>query len=145
MLLCDDVTAMTAFYRDVIGLAVDRQVPGRYTEFRIGMNVLALRGPSRTYDWRNAVVRDSNDMLFRSDLMLIFKHKNFGGLAPMMQIMNYSLGNERFTQLNYGFALATRPGFRRANDIFFVQFLFHPGSTFGSYDSSEAYGNHLLF
>jgi len=111
-----------------------------------GINTFRFEdGPARTYDWRNAVVRDSNDMMFRSDLMLFFKHRDFGGIAPMMQIMNYSLGNERFTQLNYGFLFATRPGFRRANDIFFVQLLFHPGSTFGSYDNSEVYGNHLLF
>jgi len=111
-----------------------------------GINTFRFEGgDDRSYDWRNAVVRDSEDMLFRSDLMLFFKHRDFGGLAPLFQIMNYGLGNERFTQLNYGFLFATRPGFRRANDIFFVQFLFHPGSTFGSYDNSEGYGNHLLF
>lgn len=101
-------------------------------------------GPDRSYDWRNAIVRDS-DAFFRSDIMLFFKHRDWGGIAPMMQIMNFGLGDERFTQFNYGFLLATRPGFRRANDIFFLQFLFHPGSTFGSYDNTEAYGNHLLF
>jgi hypothetical protein len=89
-------------------------------------------------------VRDSG-AFFRSDIMLFFKHRDLGGIAPMMQIMNYDLGNERFTQFNYGFLLATRPGFRRANDILFLQFLFHPCSTFGSYDNSEGYGNHLLF
>ena len=110
-----------------------------------GINTFRFEGGhDRSYDWRNAIVRDS-DMLFKSDLMLFFKHRDFGGLAPMVQIMNFSLNDERYTELNYGFLLATRPGFRRANDIFFVQFLFHPGSTFGSYDNSEAYGNHLLF
>jgi hypothetical protein len=111
-----------------------------------GINTFRFEGgENRSYDWRNAVVRDSKDMLFRSDIMLFFKHRDFGGLAPMFQIMNYGLGDERFTQLNYGLLLATRPGFRRANDIFFVQFLFHPGGTFGSYDNSKGYGNHLLF
>lgn len=111
-----------------------------------GINTFRFEGGAdRSYDWRNAVVRDSGDMLFRSDLMLFFKHRDVGGLAPLFQIMNYGLGNERYTQLNYGFLFATRPGFRRANDIFFVQFLFHPGGTFGSYDNSKGYGNHLLF
>lgn len=110
-----------------------------------GINTFRFEGGhDRSFDWRNAIVRDS-DMMFKSDLMLFFKHRDFGGLAPMVQIMNFSLNDERYTELNYGFLLATRPGFRRANDIFFVQFLFHPGSTFGSYDNSEAYGNHLLF
>lgn len=110
-----------------------------------GINTLRFEGgPDRSYDWRNGIVRDSS-AFFRSDLMLFFKHRDFGGLAPMVQIMNFDLNDERFTQFNYGFLFATRPGFRRANDIFFVQFLFHPGSTAGSYDNSEVYGNHLLF
>jgi len=110
-----------------------------------GINTFRFEGGhDRSFDWRNAIVRDA-DMLFRSDLMLFFKHRDVGGIAPMMQIMNFGLGEERYTQLNYGFLFATRPGFRRANDIFFLQLLFHPGSTFGSYDNSEAYGNHLLF
>lgn len=111
-----------------------------------GINTFRFEGGAeRSFDWRNAIVRNSDDMLFRSDLMLFFKHRDFGGIAPVFQIMNYGLGAERFTQFNYGFMLATRPGFRRSNDIFFIQFLFHPGSTFGSYDNTEGYGNHLLF
>jgi hypothetical protein len=102
-------------------------------------------GPDRAYDWRNAVVRDGKDALFRSDIMLFFKHRDWGGIAPMMQIMSFGLSEERFTQINYGFLFATRPGFRRSNDILFVQFLFHPGSTLGGYDNSDGYGNHLLF
>jgi hypothetical protein len=111
-----------------------------------GINTFRFEGGNdRSFDWRNAIVRDSSELLFKSDLMLFFKHRDVGGIAPIFQIMNFGLGEERYTQLNYGFLFATRPGFRRANDIFFVQFLFHPGSTFGSYDNSEAYGNHLLF
>ena len=39
----------------------------------------------------------------------------------------------------------TRPGFMRRNDIFFFQFLFHPGDTLGSYDNEDSYGMHLFY
>jgi hypothetical protein len=110
-----------------------------------GINTLRFEdSPDRTYDFRTGVVHDGGS-LFKSDLMLFLKHRDWGALAPMMQILNFGLGDERFTQFNYGFLLATRPGFLRANDIFFVQFLFHPGSTLGGYDNATVYGNHLLF
>jgi hypothetical protein len=82
---------------------------------------------------------------FKSDIMLFFKHRAFGGLGPMMQILNFDLRDTRFTQINYGLVFVTRPGFRRRNDIFFVQFLFHPGATLGSYDNEDSYGMHLFF
>jgi hypothetical protein len=63
----------------------------------------------------------------------------------MMQILNYGLGNDRLTQINYGVQIVTRPGFVRRNDIFFLQLLFNPGSTFGTYDNSKGYGNHLIY
>lgn len=50
MLLCADVGAMRTFYADVVGLTVERELPGRYVEFRVGASVLALRRRGRTYD-----------------------------------------------------------------------------------------------
>jgi hypothetical protein len=44
------------------------------------------------------------------------------------------------------FAVIPHPvGFIRRGDIFFLQFLFHPGSTLGGYDNSGSYGMHLFF
>lgn len=99
--------------------------------------------PDRTFDWRTGVVHDG--MFYKSDIMLFFKHGEIGGFAPMMQILNFGLGETRFTQINYGFMAVTRPGFKRRDDIFFLQFLFHPGDTLGSYDNEPAYGMHLFF
>jgi hypothetical protein len=99
--------------------------------------------PDRTFDWRNGIVHDGS--YFKSDIMLFFKHPDLGGFAPMMQILNFGLGDNRFTQINYGFIAVTRPGFRRRDDIFFLQFLFTPGSTLGSYDNEDSYGMHLFF
>jgi len=50
MLLCRDIGPMRAFYADVLGLEVTREVAGRYVEFRVGAAVLALRLRSRPYD-----------------------------------------------------------------------------------------------
>lgn len=109
-----------------------------------GINSYRAQGsPDRSFDWRNGIVHDGT--LWKSDLMLFFKHPDLGGFAPMMQILNFGLGNERFTQFNYGFLAVTRPGFMRANDIFFLQLLFCPGSTFGGYDNEFSYGAHLFF
>ncbi|MDH5674670.1 MAG: hypothetical protein OEZ06_21260 [Myxococcales bacterium] len=100
--------------------------------------------PMRSVDWRNGVVRDDG-LLFRSDIMLFLKHKDWGGFAPLFQIMSFDLDDERHTQFNYGFMLVTRPGIQRANDLLFLQVLLHPGSSLGGYDNSDVYGLDVLF
>jgi hypothetical protein len=100
--------------------------------------------PDRSFDFRNGIVHDGGT-LFKSDIMLFFKHRSLGGFAPMKQILNFGLDRRRLTEFNYGFALATRPGFLRGRDIFFLQVLFNPGSTFGTYDNKDGYGLHVLF
>lgn len=108
------------------------------------INTLHVQGsPDRTFDWRTGVVHDGS--FYKSDIMLFLKHRDLGSFAPMMEILNFGLGDHRFTQFNYGFAIVTRPGFIRRNDIFFFQLLFHPGSTFGGYDNVDSYGMHLFF
>jgi hypothetical protein len=109
-----------------------------------GINTYRGQGsPDRTFDWRNGIVHDGT--LFRSDIMLFFKHPDIGGIAPLWQILNFELGNKRYTQFNYGFMAVTRPGFMRANDILLLQVLIHPGSTLGGYDNSFSYGSHLFY
>lgn len=108
------------------------------------INTMRFQGSAdRTFDWRTGVVHDG--MVFRSDIMLFLKHADFGSFAPMAQILNFGLGDNRFTQFNYGAAFVTRPGFVRRNDIFLAQVLFNPGSTFGGYDNADGYGAHLFF
>ncbi len=50
ILLCDDVTAMRAFYVDVLGLDVRHEIPGRWAELQVGASLLALRLRGRPYD-----------------------------------------------------------------------------------------------
>lgn len=136
-----DVTSMTYGFgegRATISLPINDNV------LLNAINTLRFQDtPDRTFDWRNGVVQDQ--MMYRSDIFLFFKHRDLGGFAPIWQIMNFGLGGRRFTQFNYGFALVTRPGFVRRNDIFILQMLFNPGSTFGGYDNADGYGAHLFF
>lgn len=50
MLLCRDVEPLRAFYAEVLGLRLRREVPGRYVEFAVGASVLAIRLRGREYD-----------------------------------------------------------------------------------------------
>ena len=50
MLLCSEIEPMRAFYAEVLGLQVVREVPARYVELRVGGSTLALRLRSRDYD-----------------------------------------------------------------------------------------------
>lgn len=108
-----------------------------------GVNTMRFEGvPDRTFDWRTGVVHDGQ--FFRSDNMLFLKHRDWGGIAPVVQILDFELGPQRTTQINYGVAIVTRPGLRRRNDLLFAQVLFHPGATLGT-DENDFYGTHLLF
>ncbi len=50
MLLCTEIEPMRAFYADVLGLPVEREIPDRYVELRVGSTTLGLRRRSREYD-----------------------------------------------------------------------------------------------
>ena len=54
MVLCDSVDVMKAFYTDLLGLPIQREVPGRYVELRAGAVTLAFRLRSRPYDGTGA-------------------------------------------------------------------------------------------
>ncbi len=96
--------------------------------------------PERSFDWRQGFVHDG--FYFRSDIHLFFKHKSFGALAPLIQVMDFELDGEQNTVLNYGFFFVTRPGFRRRDDILLFTMLFNFGKTLGDYDAYNMYGIH---
>lgn len=50
MLLCAEITPMRRFYAEVLGFSVEREVPGRYAELRVGASLLGLRLRTRSYD-----------------------------------------------------------------------------------------------
>jgi hypothetical protein len=94
--------------------------------------------PDRSYDWQNAIVHDGG-LLYKWETNLFLHHKKFGGLAPKIQIVDFTLDGDRHTQLNYGFMLVTRAGLTRYDDVFMLQMLF-TAPVFGSYDNTKVYG-----
>ncbi len=50
ILLCEDIASMNRFYADVMGFVIGNEVPGKWVEFHIGSQVLALRLRSRPSD-----------------------------------------------------------------------------------------------
>src|SRR5262249_47043402 len=76
----------------------------------------------RTFDNLIGVVHDGN--YYRGDIQLFFKHKDIGGLAPMVQLLNFPLDGVRHTQVNYGFAFVSRAGLVRRDDLILFQFLY---------------------
>ncbi|MFM2420154.1 MAG: hypothetical protein RL385_4877, partial [Pseudomonadota bacterium] len=77
-------------------------------------------------------------------VQLFFKHKRFGALAPMAQILSFPLDGQRHTQVNYGFAFVSRAGLTRRDDVILLQVLVHPGGKLGGYDNSTVYGMAML-
>lgn len=88
--------------------------------------------PDRSFDWFLGVVHDGGNYV-RSDNMLLFKHRDWGGIGPQVQLLDFPLDGQRHTIVNYGALFATRPGLRRRDDIFTVQLLFHSGPFRDSY------------
>lgn len=82
--------------------------------------------PDRSFDWFLGVVHDGGNYV-RSDNMLLFKHRDWGGIGPLVQLLDFPLDGQRYTIVNWGGMFVTRPGLRRRDDIFLVQLLFHSG------------------
>lgn len=96
--------------------------------------------PDRSFDWRMATVHDGN--YFSSENMLLLKARNFGGMGPMIQVMNYDNGGRSLTQFNWGAVFTTRVGLRDRNDLIFIQALINTGGI--GHDASRSYGLHYL-
>jgi catechol 2,3-dioxygenase-like lactoylglutathione lyase family enzyme len=64
ILLCHDVELMKAFYRDVMGFPVYRDLGGWY-EMNVGASLLTLRSRGRPYDGEHAHGAASIQMAFR--------------------------------------------------------------------------------
>jgi hypothetical protein len=113
-----------------------------YVLFNNVNSVRLLSADDRTFDYQTGVVHDGD--YFRSDFQLFFKHREWGALAPMLQVLNFPVSGQRETQLNLGFAYVSRAGLVRRDDLLLLQVLVHPGDTFGGYDNSDIYGLAML-
>ena len=94
--------------------------------------------PARSFDNLIAVVHDGRYV--RNEFQLFVKHRDWGGIGPMVQLLNFPLDGDWKFQVNYGFMAATRAGLVARDDVIALQVLFHSGDTFGGYDNSGVYG-----
>jgi len=93
----------------------------------------------RSFNNGTQVVDDGRSV--RLDFQLFFKHEDFGGLAPTVQILNFDLDDDWRTQFNYGFMFVTRAGLVQRDDLLLFQMYFHSGPVFGGgYDNRDVYG-----
>ncbi len=116
-----------------------------FNDFVLFHNVNSIRSsgaPSRSFDNQIGVVHDGNYV--RSDFNLFFKHRDYGAIGPMAQVLNFPLGDRRFTQINYGFMLLTRAGLVRRDDFVVFQMLWNVGDSLGGIDNRDTYGMALL-
>jgi hypothetical protein len=98
--------------------------------------------PKRSFDYLNNVVHDGR--IVRNDFQIFLKHRDYGGIAPMVQLLHFPLDDDWRTQVNYGFMMVTRAGLVGRDDLLVLQMLFHSGSTFGGTDNSDVYGAAIL-
>lgn len=96
----------------------------------------------RSFNNLTSVVDDGESV--RTDFQLFIKHEDFGGFAPMFQVLAFELDDDWRTQYNYGFFFVTRAGLVQRDDLLVLQMLFHSGPVFGGgYDNRDVYGSAL--
>ena len=99
--------------------------------------ITGAEGPS----FDNAVSVVDDGRFVRTDFQLFFKDKEFGGLAPVFQILAFPLEEKWHTQYNYGFMFVTRAGLVQRDDLVLFQMMFHSGQILGGgYDNRDNYG-----
>jgi hypothetical protein len=90
----------------------------------------------RSYDWFFTNVHDPG-LITRSETLLFFKHRDWGGFAPYLQVMWLPRGGKHDTEVAWGFNAVTRLGLIEKNDLLFATFLIRPGD--GSYGQHSYY------
>jgi hypothetical protein len=107
------------------------------------VNAFRVMGTDKnTFDYGTGVVHDGNYL--RSDFQFFIKGESFGGVGPMVQLLNFPYHDERRTQLNYGLIYISRAGMVARNDLILFQVLVNAGDSLGGYDNSDVYGLAVL-
>lgn len=97
MLLCDDMSAMRAFYVDVMGFTVHEEIPGRWLALRIGSGLLAFRRRGRPYDGPAAQTPTASVQLaFRvppGEVAIAAAQLEGHGISPLEPIKDETFGH----------------------------------------------------
>jgi hypothetical protein len=80
----------------------------------------------RSFDWFYTTIYDHGTLgRFESDLF--FKHKDWGGIGPYLQLLELPRDGQHVAQWAFGFNAVTRLGLLSRNDLLFLTFLIRPG------------------
>jgi hypothetical protein len=90
----------------------------------------------RSYDWFFTNVHDPG-LMTRLETLLFFKHRDWGGFAPYLQVMWLPRAGKHDTEVAWGFNAVMRLGLIERNDLVFATFLIRPGD--GSYGQHSYY------
>lgn len=92
--------------------------------------------PARSFDQIYTYLHDGGLMLI-SETTLMFKHRDWGGIGPYLQVASLPREGRHETQVAVGFNALTRVGLIKRNDALVVSLLARPGD--------GSYGNHWYF
>lgn len=90
----------------------------------------------RSYDWFFTNIHDGG-WNTRFEASLFFNHRDWGGIAPYVQMMRLPRGDRRDVEWAYGFNAVTRLGLIRRDDLILLTFLTRP--------SDPYYGTHSYY
>lgn len=90
----------------------------------------------RSFDWINSDVHDGG-WHQRFEANLFFKHRDFGAIAPYVQLLRLRRQGRLVDGWAGGFNIVTRPGIVRHDDILLLTFLIRPGDRY--------YGQHSMY
>jgi hypothetical protein len=110
-----------------------------FNEYMVGVSTVAARyeGRSdRSFDWFYTSVYDRG-VLGRWETQLFFKHPDWGGIGPFVQLLVLPRGEEHEDQWAFGFNAVTRLDLLRSDDLLFITFLTRPGDA--------SYGQHSYY
>jgi hypothetical protein len=93
-------------------------------------------GLARSYDNYYTNIHDGGLMLI-SETSLFFKHRDWGGIAPYIQVLSLPRAGRHETEVAWGFNAVTRLGLIPRNDALFVSLLLRP--------QDENYGQHSYY
>ena len=110
-----------------------------FNDYVVLVSLLATRFDGRddlSYDWFFTNIHDGG-WHQRWETTLFFKHRDWGAIAPYLQMMALPRNGERDAEWAIGLNAVTRPGFVRRDDLLFLTVLVRPDDPY--------YGQHSYY
>ena len=100
-----------------------------FNEHFVGLSFGALRHEGRqdrSFDWFNSTVYDGG-LLGKWETLFFFKHRDWGGIGPYLQLLMLPRGGEHEAHWAIGANYIRRLGLVKRGDFIFFTFLARPG------------------